>query len=108
MVEHCQTQCKQTGGAIFCDGQFLNADNVNSCAEELSAKIKINVDIKASVTVAAQKTKAAVTSAGQKAGSVNVCTVANVGAGSAGGAFGALSSLAALALWQTRRRRDHR
>jgi hypothetical protein len=109
MVEKCQTDCKQTGGAIFCDGQFLNADNVNSCADELSAKIKINVDIKASVSVAATKTKAAVNSAGQKASTVSVCTVTDVGAAhSAGGALGALSSLTALALWQTRRRRDRR
>lgn len=106
MVERCQTQCKQTGGAIFCDGQFINASNVNSCADELRAKVKIDVNIKASVNAAANKTKAAVNTASQKVS--KACAVTNVGARSSGGALGALSGLAGLASWQKTRRRARR
>jgi MYXO-CTERM domain-containing protein len=45
MVEQCDTECETTGGAIFCDGQFLNVTNIEDCAAELSAEIQIDVDL---------------------------------------------------------------
>ena len=45
--ERCTTSCQDKGGAIFCDGQFINAASLENCAAELSAEISIslNVDI---------------------------------------------------------------
>jgi MYXO-CTERM domain-containing protein len=45
MVEQCNTECETTGGAIFCDGQFLNVTDVDDCAAELAAEIDIEVDL---------------------------------------------------------------
>jgi MYXO-CTERM domain-containing protein len=51
-VEQCHTECTNRGGAIFCDGQFLNASDLETCASELVDKISIHVDISAAITVA--------------------------------------------------------
>jgi hypothetical protein len=45
VVETCRTDCRDKGGAIFCDGQFLNAANLQDCAAELAAEISIQVNI---------------------------------------------------------------
>jgi len=111
MVEQCNTTCKQKGGAIFCDGQFINASNVNSCSDELETKINIEVDnIQASLKAAG---KAASDSADCVGDSVDkACTVASVGADRTPGHtqawFGALCPLAGLALWRWNRRRTRR
>ena len=43
--ERCTTSCEDKGGAIFCNGQFLNAAKLDDCASELSAKLSIKVDL---------------------------------------------------------------
>jgi hypothetical protein len=45
MVEKCETECETTGGAIFCDGQFVNVADVDDCAAELATEIEIEVDL---------------------------------------------------------------
>lgn len=45
LVEKCQTECMTTGGAIFCDGQFLNYSDVDACAAELAAEFDVHVDL---------------------------------------------------------------
>jgi hypothetical protein len=45
MVEQCETECETTGGAIFCDGQFLATEDVNACADELAAEFDLQVDV---------------------------------------------------------------
>jgi hypothetical protein len=49
MVEKCETDCKTTGGAIFCDGQFLATEDLDDCAAELAAEIDIEVDVKGEI-----------------------------------------------------------
>ena len=49
-TERCHTECTNRGGAIFCDGQFLNASDLESCASELLDKVSIHVDISAAIT----------------------------------------------------------
>jgi MYXO-CTERM domain-containing protein len=44
-VQHCEEECETTGGAIFCDGQFLNYADVRACADQLAAELNIMVDI---------------------------------------------------------------
>jgi hypothetical protein len=106
MVEHCDTECKDKGGAIFCDGQFVNADNAQSCADELRAKLSIDIDVKASVNAAgdaASKTANTVSKKIDKA-----CAVSDVGSSGSHQPLAALSSLTVLGLWFAKRRRDRR
>jgi hypothetical protein len=49
MVETCETECDTTGGAIFCNGQFLAAEDIEDCADELAAEIEIEVDVRLEV-----------------------------------------------------------
>ena len=44
-VEECETQCTETGGAIYCDGQFLSSDDLDACAAELRAEVDLDVDV---------------------------------------------------------------
>lgn len=101
MVEQCQTDCMQTGGAIFCDGQFINASNAQSCADELLGKLKIDIDVKASVQTVGDSASNAVDKAGKKID--KACSVANPGA--AGSAPFALIPLGFIFAWRIRRRR---
>lgn len=50
-VETCQKDCHDTGGAIFCDGQFLNVTNLKDCAAELASQLSIKVDVNLDVDV---------------------------------------------------------
>jgi MYXO-CTERM domain-containing protein len=50
-VETCEEECDTTGGAIFCDGNFLHASNLRACADELAAKIDIHLDVDVMVDV---------------------------------------------------------
>lgn len=106
MVERCNTECKDKGGAIFCDGQFVNASSAKSCADELRAKIKIDINVETSISAVGDNATATINAAGNKLD--KACTVANVGAGRADGVLGVLGSVVGLALWRVRRRRVRR
>ncbi|HEY2410518.1 MAG TPA: hypothetical protein VGI10_31150 [Polyangiaceae bacterium] len=62
LVQQCQTSCTDQGGAIFCDGQFLNASKLQDCAAELASTVSIHVDLTGSsnVTVATSSGKSSV------------------------------------------------
>jgi ribulose 1,5-bisphosphate synthetase/thiazole synthase len=45
LVERCHEECEQTGGAIFCGGQFINATDVQACADEIEAEFSIHVEV---------------------------------------------------------------
>lgn len=113
-IETCTTTCEEEGGAIFCDGQFVNASNARSCADELKAKFNFNIDIDVRGTVSeaaddvADGTRETADRTKKKA--KQLCSVAYAGAGGAGGAgAGALLGLVAgaLTLQRVRRRRAH-
>jgi hypothetical protein len=44
-VQTCQTDCHDQGGAIFCDGQFVNASDIDACASEIEASINVHLDV---------------------------------------------------------------
>jgi MYXO-CTERM domain-containing protein len=103
-VERCQTDCETTGGAIFCDGQFLSASDIDACAAQLSAEFDIQVDVMASVSVTTSGTDS---DDGEPKNTIN-CAVAPMGP--TGGGPGknhllALFGLGALGLLSSRRRR---
>lgn len=107
MVETCKTECKDKGGAIFCDGQFLNAVDVHDCADELKVKVKIDIDIDAALK-AAGKTVDKAASSVSKTVDDNVdtkCAVNHVGSTESRGT-GALIvlPLIGLAFWRSRKR----
>lgn len=46
VVEECKDECETSGGAIFCDGQFLATGNdPTACAEVLSSELGAEVDV---------------------------------------------------------------
>jgi len=57
VVEQCNQRCDTTGGAIFCDGQFLAASDVDACAAELASKLAIQVEVTAKASVKVNGTK---------------------------------------------------
>lgn len=108
MVERCETQCTDKGGAIFCDGQFVNATDVRDCADELEAKVNIDIDIDAALEEAGEDVSKAASDVGKEVDKhVDVdtkCSVTNVGTGSNGAMWSLLALPAGLAFWRTRRR----
>lgn len=105
MIQTCQTECKDKGGAIFCDGQFVNAGSAQSCADELDAKINIHIDIEATAKTVGDSVTGAADDVGDEVD--KACSIAGVGMG-AGGGLSALAPMVALALLGLRRRRSSR
>jgi hypothetical protein len=100
LVQTCETKCMDDGGAIFCDGQFVNASNANSCSSEL--KTKFNFDIKVAASTAAGAVSNAVDSTKKKAQN---CAVSQVGATTGGTGPAALLALCATLLGVHRSRK---
>lgn len=40
----CEVQCREPEGALFCDGQFVEASNVDTCAAAIEAALNIEVE----------------------------------------------------------------
>jgi MYXO-CTERM domain-containing protein len=93
MVQRCQTECETSGAAIFCNGQFVSADDIDACAQQLADEIDVHVDAQVDADVDA-----------------NVdCSVTNVGAGSGRGGppvMGAMLLLGLLGGLARHRRRE--
>jgi predicted outer membrane repeat protein len=104
LVEVCQTSCEDKGGAIFCDGQFINAADAKSCSAELKAKLKIDVAVSAVVGAAGEigdATKGAAACTKEKAS--GMCSVGLIGGGGGPTGLGLLGT-ALGALYFGRRR----
>ena len=71
MVEQCHTDCKDRGGAIFCDGQFLNVDSLDDCAAELSSKVSIDVDVSVDINAKVVSNGASKSTAGCSLGAAS-------------------------------------
>lgn len=109
-IRTCETKCEKDGGAIFCDGQFVNASSARNCADELKAKLDFDIDIKAEVSgvvdTAVDGTKDGYNTTKKK--SKELCSVGLIGANREAG-FGGLAAFGlcagALTLLRSRRRR---
>lgn len=97
LVETCKTTCEDEGGAIFCDGQFVNASNANTCASQLKATFDFDIDVKGSFSSTVDSTKKK---------SKQLCSVAYAGADGGGTGTAALFGLLAGALTLQRVRRQ--
>jgi hypothetical protein len=40
----CTTQCQQSTGAIFCDGSYVSADNVEQCISALNSMLSAQIN----------------------------------------------------------------
>jgi hypothetical protein len=105
-IETCETKCMDEGGAIFCDGQFVNAKSSRSCADEIKAKLDIDINVRAEISEVADDavdgTKDAFNTTKKK--SKELCTVALVGTGGPVGASAGLIAIGAITLIARRRR----
>jgi len=52
-VNTCNTTCKDKGGALFCDGQFIGASDLQACADQLAAEFSFNIDVTAHAAITA-------------------------------------------------------
>jgi MYXO-CTERM domain-containing protein len=50
-VQTCNTTCQNKGGAIFCDGQFINASDLQACADQLATEFSFNIDVNVNADV---------------------------------------------------------
>jgi MYXO-CTERM domain-containing protein len=52
VLEECNTECEETGAAIFCEGQFLaTGGDLRACADDLRASFDIELDVDIDVDV---------------------------------------------------------
>jgi hypothetical protein len=94
-VNTCNTTCKDKGGALFCDGQFIGASNLQDCADQLAAEFSFNIEVAAKAV--ADTTSDCVDSAKSK------CSFSPPTRGGSGAL--AVGGLAALGVVLARRRR---
>ncbi|MEZ4295175.1 MAG: hypothetical protein R3B70_09365 [Polyangiaceae bacterium] len=97
----CEVQCDEPKGALFCNGQYVSASDVDACIAYIQDNLNGSVDVSARGTVTCDLNGCE----GTGAASVGWCSVSN--AGSVAGGTGAVAA-AALALGAAiaRRRRD--
>jgi hypothetical protein len=82
LVKTCETTCKDDGGAIFCDGQFLSTTDLDGCVDEIAADLSIEIKVTAEVACDGDSCEAKSTV--EKAGSALGCSVSDGGAGGSG------------------------
>jgi len=46
-VNTCNTTCKDKGGALFCDGQYIGASDLQACADQLASEFSFDIDVTA-------------------------------------------------------------
>jgi hypothetical protein len=95
-VNTCNTTCRDKGGALFCDGQYIGASNLQACADQLASEFSFDIDVTAHAV-------ATVTDNSDGSKSEVKCSFAPPTRGQGGAA--AVGALAALGLVLSRRRR---
>ena len=100
-VNTCTTSCHDKGGALFCDGQFIDADDLQACADQLAAEFSFNIDVTAHATVNGNGTVTTTNSNGTK--TTTKCSFSPPTSGRSGMALGALAVLG-IAVARRRRR----
>lgn len=102
-VQTCETDCQDKGGAIFCDGQFLNVTSLKDCAAQLAAELDIDVDVSLDVDVDVDSDADVTVTHGGKKHEAK-CSVAAPGASGSGSVLGGLVLASALGAFLRRRR----
>lgn len=94
-VETCNTTCKDKGGALFCDGQYIEASDLQACADQLASEFSFTIDVSAHAVVTGTNKETA----------DKVSTKCSFGTPTRGGSEAALGALAVLGVVLARRRR---
>jgi hypothetical protein len=108
VVEECRNECRTTGAAIFCDGQFLaTSGNLQACADQLASEfgVHLDVDIEASGSCDSDSCQGAIDA---EANGGLGCSVPTKPGGTTGGLFGGLMALVGWAILRLRRTRRSR
>ena len=89
MTGGCQVACSQPSGAIFCDGSYLEVNNVHQCVDALNAWLTqhVQVDVSASGSAGCDGGVCSVEGEAQAQASAS-CSMARVPASRGGGAVG--------------------
>lgn len=102
MTGGCQTQCQEPDGALFCDGQYVDArDQLDECVNQL--KSLLNVEVKGYAYGDAQCEGGSCTAEGEAGFS---CSASNGASSDAGTVFGLLGAAAAFGMAISRKRRQ--
>jgi hypothetical protein len=98
----CKAQCTKPSGGIFCNGQFVNATDVQQCVAYLATKLDIDVDVSAAGSAACGDDGCSADgSASVKAGGCAAAPGSNNGLA---GALGLVAGLGLVAAIRARRR----
>jgi len=98
-VNTCNTTCKDKGGALFCDGQYIAASDLQACADQLASEFSFDID----VTVHGVATVTNNDDGSKKTVADSKCSFSPPARGR--GAAAALGALAMLGVVLSRRRR---
>lgn len=91
----CKAQCAKPTGGIFCNGQFVNATDVQQCVTYLASKLKIDVDVSATASATSSCGPDGCNADGNAAVKASGCAAAP---GSNNGVVGALGLVGVLGL----------
>jgi hypothetical protein len=95
-VNTCNTSCQNKGGAIFCDGQFLEASDLQACADQLATEFSFNIDVDVNVKVNGNGTVTTTNDDGSKNTTKVSCAFSPETGAGGGMAIGALTMLGVL------------
>jgi hypothetical protein len=96
----CSVQCQQPAGALFCNGQYVHASDVDACIAHLAAQ-GVNVDVSARGAIACSGAGCQTTG---EAGA-GACSVSEAVGGGAGGGLALTGVALAFGVGRARRRR---
>lgn len=100
-VNTCNTTCTDKGGALFCDGQFIDADDLQACADQLATEFSFNIDVTAHVAVNGNGSVTTTNDNGKK--TTTKCSFSPPTPGKNGMALGALALLGVVVARRRRR-----
>jgi MYXO-CTERM domain-containing protein len=103
-VNTCTTSCQNKGGAIFCDGQYLDASDLQACADQLATEFSFNIDVSVDVQVNGNGSVTTTNSDGSKTTTKASCAFSPATGDASGGGM-AVAGLAMLGAMIARRRR---
>jgi hypothetical protein len=100
----CKAQCQRPTGGIFCNGQFVNATDVQQCIAYLSSKLAIDVDVSATAQGSAGCTGNDCGAEGNASLKASGCAAAPGSENGLAGIFGLGGIFAIAAILRARRR----
>lgn len=80
----CKAQCSKPTGGIFCNGQFVNATDVEACIGHLASKLNIKVDVSARVSGSAGCKDGDCSAEGKGSANINITNPSSSGNGANG------------------------